>query len=56
MKKVFLAATFILMCMNMISCTNDEVETSPENVKAQISADADTGGQTGQTPTTPPKP
>ncbi|MNS30680.1 hypothetical protein D3C72_627160 [compost metagenome] len=54
MKKVFLAATFILMCMNMISCTNDEIETSPENVKAQISAD--TGDENGQIPTTPPKP
>lgn len=39
----------------MISCTNDEAETTPENVAAQISAD--TGDDSsGQTSTTPPKP
>lgn len=32
----------------MISCTNAEVEITPENVAAQISAD--TGDDNGQTP------
>lgn len=42
----------------MVSCTNDEVETTPNNNK-QISADISDnsgGGSSGQTPTTPPKP
>jgi hypothetical protein len=42
----------------MVSCTNDEVETTPNNNK-QISADMPDnsgGGSSGQTPTTPPKP
>lgn len=43
----------------MVSCTNDEVETTPKTSKQQVSADdpaAPIDGQTGQTPTSPPKP
>jgi hypothetical protein len=43
----------------MVSCTNDEVETTPKNNKQQISADTDgdpIDGQNGQTPISPPKP
>jgi hypothetical protein len=42
----------------MVSCTNDEVETTPNN-KQQISADAPADpidGQSGQTTIPPPKP
>ena len=37
----------------MVSCTNDDVETTPKASEQQINADGD--GQSGQTPTTPPK-
>jgi hypothetical protein len=43
----------------MVSCTNDEMETTPNNNKQQISADADSDpidGQNGQTPISSPKP
>lgn len=58
MKRIILVSCYIIACLTMVSCTNDEMETNP-NIKQQVSADAaaDTGGgSTGQTPTTPPKP
>lgn len=42
----------------MVSCTNDEMETTPNNNDKQIVADVqadDIGGQNGQTPIPPPK-
>ena len=54
MKKVLLASMFLLISTIMASCTNDEVETSPNNSKTQITAE--TGGDSsGQTPISPPK-
>ncbi|WP_193743709.1 hypothetical protein [Flavobacterium sp. 83] len=58
MKRIILVSCYIIACVAMVSCTNDEVETTPNNNK-QISADIldnSGGGQSGQTPTTPPKP
>lgn len=43
---------YVIASVVMISCTNDTVETTPDSVKQQISAD-DTGGQI---PIPPPKP
>nr|WP_315211731.1 hypothetical protein [uncultured Flavobacterium sp.] len=43
----------------MVSCTNDEMETTPKKNEQQIVADVqadDIGGQNGQTPIPPPKP
>lgn len=54
MKRIFLVSCFIIAVAAMTSCTNDEVETTPKTNKQQISADSD--GQSGQIPTTPPKP
>lgn len=53
MKKIFLISCYIVASVVMVSCTNDEVETIPKINKKQITADGD--GQSGQTPTTPPK-
>jgi hypothetical protein len=58
MKRIILVSCYIIACVAMVSCTNDEVESTPNN-KQQVSADAPentSGGSTGQTPTTPPKP
>lgn len=59
MKRIILVSCCIIACVAMVSCTDYEVETTPNN-KQQVSADAaaaDTGaGSTSQSPTTPPKP
>jgi hypothetical protein len=55
MKKIFLVAAYMLSCTVMISCTNDEVETTSNKSKTLIATE--TGGDSsGQTPTKPPKP
>lgn len=51
MKRIFLVSMFIIANVFLISCTADTVETTPNNIKQQISAD-DTGGQI---PIPPPK-
>jgi hypothetical protein len=56
MKKIFLVSCYILGSVVMVSCTNDDVETTPKTQKQQVSADVPGDGSTGQTPTTPPKP
>lgn len=58
MKRIILVSCYIIVCVVMVSCSADEVETTPNN-KKEISADAPDnsgGGSSGQTPTTPPKP
>ena len=58
MKRIILVSCYIIACLAMFSCTNDEMETNPNN-KQQVSADADSNpidGQNGQTPIIPPKP
>jgi hypothetical protein len=56
MKKIFLVSCYMIVSVVMVSCTNDEVETTPKTNKQQVSADAPIDGQNGQIPTTPPKP
>ncbi|MEO8255438.1 MAG: hypothetical protein ABI554_13740 [Flavobacterium sp.] len=53
MKKIFLLSCYIITSVIMVSCTNDEVETTPKIQKQQVSADGD--GQSGQIPIKPPK-
>ena len=53
MKRIFLVSCYIITSVVMVSCTNDDVETTPNRSKQQVSADGD--GQSGQIPTTPPK-
>lgn len=58
MKRIILVSCYIIACLAMVSCTNDEMKTNPNN-KQQVSADADSNpidGQNGQTPISPPKP
>lgn len=58
MKRIILVSCYIIACLAMVSCTNDEMKTNPIN-KQQVSADADSNpidGQNGQTPISPPKP
>jgi hypothetical protein len=55
MKKIFLAALYILACTTMISCTNDEAPTSQKESKTLIATETG-GNSSGQTPTKPPKP
>ncbi|MFM2368622.1 MAG: hypothetical protein RL619_922 [Bacteroidota bacterium] len=55
MKRIILASCYIITCVAMVSCTSDEVETTP-NKQQQVSAYNSGDGQSGQTPTTPPKP
>jgi hypothetical protein len=55
MKKNFLIASFFIATAVMASCTNDEAETTSTNDQ-QVSANAPIDGQSGQIPTTPPKP
>lgn len=54
MKKIILASLFIIASIGQFSCTNDGVETTPNNNKINIAAD----GGTGQIPVPipPPKP
>jgi hypothetical protein len=59
MKRIFLVSCYMIACVVMVSCTNDDVETTPNTNKQQVSADTSADpidGQTGQTPTSPPKP
>jgi hypothetical protein len=56
MKRIFLVSCYIITSVVMVSCTNDDVETTPKTQKQQVSADTPTDGQSGQTPTSPPKP
>ena len=59
MKRIILVSCYIIACLTMVSCTNDEMETNTNNNKQQVSADADSNpidGQNGQTPISPPKP
>jgi hypothetical protein len=55
MKRIFLVSCYIIASVVMVSCTNDDVETTPKTQKQQVTADATIDGSTGQTPTTPPK-
>ncbi|MFV5692177.1 hypothetical protein ACM55K_09150 [Flavobacterium sp. LT1R49] len=58
MKRIILVSCYIIACVAMVSCSNDEVETSPNNNKQQVSADAPADpidGQNGQTPVPPPR-
>jgi hypothetical protein len=59
MKRIFLVSCYIIASTVMVSCTNDDVETTPKTNKQQISADTPSepiDGQNGQTPLPPPKP
>jgi hypothetical protein len=53
MKRIFLVSCYMITSVVMVSCTNDEVETTPK--KQQVSADVPIDGQNGQTPLPPPK-
>ncbi|MBP6182938.1 hypothetical protein [Flavobacterium sp.] len=53
MKKIILVSCYIIACIVIVSCTNDGVETTPNN-KQQVSAYTG-GGQNGQTLIPPPK-
>jgi hypothetical protein len=55
MKRIFLVSCYMIASVVMVSCTNDDVETAPKTSKQQVSADAPGDGQSGQTPTSPPK-
>ncbi|RDI58086.1 hypothetical protein [Flavobacterium glaciei] len=58
MKRIILVSCYIIVSVGMVSCTNDEMETTPNNNDKQIVADVqadDIGGQNGQTPIPPPK-
>jgi hypothetical protein len=54
MKRKFLVSCFIIASIAIQSCSSDDVESTPNNqeVKAVVPID----GQSGQTPTSPPKP
>jgi hypothetical protein len=59
MKRIILVSCYIIASVVMVSCTNDEIETTPNNNEQQIAADVQAdaiGGQNGQTPIPPPKP
>ncbi|HEU4790512.1 MAG TPA: hypothetical protein VFS71_12550 [Flavobacterium sp.] len=56
MKRIFLVSCYIITSVVMVSCTNDDMETTPNTNKQQVSADAPIDGDSGQIPTTPPKP
>ena len=56
MKRIFLVSCYIIASVAMVSCTSDDVETTPKTQKQQVSADVPIDGQSGQTPTSPPKP
>lgn len=56
MKRIFLVSFYIIASVVMVSCTSDDVETTPKTQKQQVSADVPIDGQSGQTPTSPPKP
>jgi hypothetical protein len=56
MKRIFLVSCYMIASVVMVSCTNDDVETTPNTNKQQVSADVPGDGQSGQTPISPPKP
>lgn len=45
---------YVIASVMIISCTNDEMDTTPNNNKVNVTAD--TGGQETQPPIIPPKP
>jgi hypothetical protein len=53
MKRIFLVSCYMIASVVMVSCTNDEVETTPK--KQQVSADMPIDGDSGQIPITRPK-
>lgn len=53
MKRIFLVLCYVTTSVVMVSCTNDDVETTQKIQKQQVSADGD--GQSGQIPIKPPK-
>jgi hypothetical protein len=55
MKKIFLVSCYMIASVVMVSCTNDEVETTPKTSKQQVSADDPGDGSTGQIPVPRPK-
>lgn len=55
MKRIFLVSCYIIASVVMVSCTNDDVETTPKTNKQQVSADAPIDGDSGQTPLPRPK-
>jgi hypothetical protein len=56
MKRIFLVSMCFIASAVIFSCTNDTVETTPNNNTTRVVADDTSGGQTGQIPITPPKP
>jgi hypothetical protein len=54
MKRIMLVSCAIIAGIAMVSCTNDEVQTTPKN-KQQVSTDDTGGGANGQTKIPPPK-
>jgi hypothetical protein len=55
MKKIFLVSCYMIASVVMVSCTNDEVETTPKTNNQQVSADDPGDGSTGQIPVPRPK-
>jgi hypothetical protein len=53
MKRIFLVSCYIIASVAMQSCTNDDVESTPNN--KEVRADEPGDGQSGQTPIPPPK-
>ena len=56
MKRIFLISCYIIASTVMVSCTNDDVETTPKMNNQELRADAPIDGDSGQIPTKPPKP
>lgn len=56
MKRIFLVSCYIIASVAMQSCTNDDVETTPNTNKQELSTVTAIDGQNGQTPLPPPKP
>jgi hypothetical protein len=54
MKKLILASSYLIACLTLISCTNDEMETPPKT-NQHLSAEDIGGGANGQTKIPPPK-
>lgn len=53
MKRIFSVSCYIIASVAMQSCTNDDVESTPNN--KEVRADEPGDGQSGQTPIPPPK-
>jgi hypothetical protein len=56
MKRIFLVSMCFIASAVIFSCTNDTVETTPNNNTTRVVADDTSGGQSGQIPIPPPKP